>query len=166
MNEYLRKAVERDERLPQSISPISKMDAEIFFEIRELFNKLGEGKIVKILDTYKKKKDNQIYEDLLDFNTNFEIYKEEKSSIQKEGKTAKTYIELSSQLTIDIYQIKALQREKIYENKKFIYTMLINPSEIEGYQTNILLRFESEKIRDSFYQKIVKTLKKKGIEIV
>jgi hypothetical protein len=168
MNDYLRKAVEKDERLPQAISPLSKMDAEIFGEIRELFAKLGKKKIVAILDLYKKKKDSVVLELLYDFNTNFNIYEEEKNStiVDRDKKKYKIFIELSKQLTIEINQIKALQRYKIYKNKKFVYILFINPSEIEGYQTNIELEFESEKIRDDMYQKIKKILKKNGVEII
>lgn len=71
MNQYLQSANKRfDERFKQSfnINPISKVDAEIMIEIKEIFRKLGRTDICAVLDEYKFFKDTEIRDLLLQWN--------------------------------------------------------------------------------------------------
>jgi len=157
MNSYLKKAIERDTRTPQAISPISKMDGEIFFEITELLKKLGQVKIVEQFKKYKKIKDSSFYELMLDINTNSNLYIEENISkieekYQEKPKTIpRVFVSIKdNEFTIDVFRLRSIQKYKQYNSNKFIieYFILINNSERIDLDSNILIGFDTEKERD------------------
>lgn len=74
MNKYLKSASENFEKIKPKdylISPISSTDGEIITEIIELFKKCNQTGVVEILKQYKFLKDEEIREQLLECNTNF-----------------------------------------------------------------------------------------------
>ena len=74
MNQYLKAAANRYEKKVGKeflINPISNVDAEVIVELSELLKKAGLSQVSAILKEYKFKKDVEIRDLLLDFNTNF-----------------------------------------------------------------------------------------------
>jgi len=73
MKEHLKKAVTSFAKLKQesSINPISNTDAEIIVELLEALKKVGKTDLVAILDGWKYKKDEDVRDDLLTWNTEF-----------------------------------------------------------------------------------------------
>ena len=73
LNKYFESAVKRyKEKFPNEslISPISEGDAKVIKEIIELFKKLKQDAVVKILQNWKFHKDLEVEESLLEVNTN------------------------------------------------------------------------------------------------
>lgn len=84
MKEHLKKAVESFSKLKQetAINPISNTDAEIIVELLEALKKVGKTDLVAILDGWKYKKDVDIRDDLLTWNTE---YNSEENQEEREG---------------------------------------------------------------------------------
>lgn len=154
MDTHLKKAIERDNRTPQAISPISKFDGEIFFEIVEVFKKLGQNKIVEELKKYKKVKDSAFYETMLDINTNFNLYFETPTSLEEEDKPKmlpRVFLSLkNNEFSIDIFRLRSIQKFQQYNTIKLCidYCILINPAERVDLDSNIVIFFDSKKERD------------------
>jgi cell division protein YceG involved in septum cleavage len=71
MNKYFKAAVKRfqDKFNKQfHINPIGERDAEIVTELKEILNKLGQKQVLAILKDYKFKEDQQILDELMQFN--------------------------------------------------------------------------------------------------
>ncbi len=71
MNDYLKSAVKRfNDKFKKEflINPISSIDAEILTEIKQVIKKAGLNEVNAILDEYKFKKDEEIRDDLLQWN--------------------------------------------------------------------------------------------------
>jgi hypothetical protein len=165
MNKNLQKAVERDKRIPQQISPISSFDAAVFNELIEIVKKLEEQELVEILNSYKKKKDEEIFELLLEWNTNFRPklkIKEEEGNTENRGGFKRNFISINKdEIIIDIYRIGLIIKDQYYNREltKIIYQIIVNPGETEDLYTNIIIDFENKKNRDKEIDRLKDKLK-------
>jgi hypothetical protein len=73
MKEHLKKAALSYAKLKEetAINPISNIDAEIIVELLEALKKVGKTDLVAILDGWKYKKDGDVRDDLLTWNTEY-----------------------------------------------------------------------------------------------
>lgn len=149
MNEHLTKIYKKYKNKLISINPISQIDAEIINEIIIAFDKLNIKELKDIINDYKKKKDEEIRDKLLDWNINF---------IKKESnKIFKKFISFGEKdkYNIDIYKLKAILKEEEYNPilKKQNYLLIVKTSDIEedNYYT---LVFDKEKLRDKELENI------------
>jgi hypothetical protein len=73
MKDHLKKSVISYSKIQEEkpINPISNTDAEIIVELIEALKKLGKTDLVAILDGWKYKKDTDVRDDLLTWNTEY-----------------------------------------------------------------------------------------------
>ena len=125
MNENLKKAVVRDKRKQQEISPISQSDAEIMEELFCLFDKLAQKsitiqKIKDVMEYYKVDSDANIVEKLMGINLETAEDAEE-VQIYKKMITVGTHI-------LEVRNIVQITSKSVYNSQKskLDYLLIIN----------------------------------------
>lgn len=147
MNQYLKAAVDRYERLNKGektylIAPISKIDAEIIVEIVELFKKLNKMNVVEILKNYKFHKDEEIRDALLDANTNFKNESSTSDDEQKEALSAFTtkrdFVQIGDE-RIFIGMINSWSKGERFCRKRgsMVYSIILNRFEKDLQLTKV-----------------------------
>lgn len=172
MNQYLKSAADRFKKYIKedfNINPISKTDANIIFEIREIFKKLAQEELVQILDSYKFKKDIEIEENLLGWNTNFNRKIEDIKNEQKESIPKILYINIGKtrMLLNDIWNYGTFERYKEVAGKgKMIYGIKINSTDdfakARPFLVNHEVIFTTEEERDEVLEKLEYILEENG----
>ena len=128
MNKYLKSASDNFEKLKQKdylISPISITDGEIMTEIIELFKKCNQTGIVEILKQYKFLKDEEIRDQLLECNTNFNRKELDKSIREYEdlldGEDGDPFIENIKKIADSKIEFVIINEERIQASIIFGY---------------------------------------------
>lgn len=154
MNKQLKSAVSRFDEIKKNdylISPISQLDAEIFIELTQIISKFGGDNIVQILKEYKFKKDEEIRDDLLQWNIdNPNFKKDENIKSQEPQKKIWPFLRIQDRV-IRAWDIGAWnEEEEIDENGNFKFYIILNPLP-EGYDLKKVPKYSNERITfDSF----------------
>ena len=153
---------------------------EIITELLEISKKLDQSELKDILKKYKKGKEENLRDGLLEWNTNFNSLEDDFDDLDEEtGKRSKKKKELKIQpvywLKIGNYkfptwQIYSLEKSNQYDFTlgEFEYKILVN----NGIETkNTLIRdveisFSTEEDRDKEYEELEKRLEKFNIKFV
>lgn len=139
------------------INPISEVDFNIIKEIREIFKKLKYNEIVAVLDGYKYYKDEEIYEKLLEWNTNYRPSSLKQNDIKdKRSGKGSVYVRIND-WRFDINDIFSYDKYDTYisEENTFMYGIYLNETPLEAKQiplyANKCVFFYSEEERDNVY---------------
>lgn len=141
MNQYLKSAANRFNQLNKDgkvhlISPISQIDGEIITEIIELFRKFHADNIVEVLNNYKFRKDEEVRDDLLSLNTEFNMGKgnqdlpntpEDVSEKVAELIKKRDYVKIQDE-RVYVWSITSWGKEERYcpHKKDMIYSIVLN----------------------------------------
>jgi hypothetical protein len=161
------------------ISPVAKSEVEIIKELREIFKKVNFHNIVSILDGYKDKADEEISNDLLEFNTNFESNVNENEEEPQEGRGTsggniftRVFIRILGGL-YELSYIYSVDRENKYENEDncYVYYIILNEIEDTGnrslFYANKRFKFYNEEERDDVYNRIDRNISsERNIKII
>lgn len=183
MNNYLKSASKRFTEIKKSdylINPISELDCEIMIEISELFKKLGASHVSEILKNYKCLKDEEIKDQLMQANIDFnqEKIKSEDEVTEKKKNLFKELLELFDMFKyflvigderIDTKYIFGYKKDN---NEDFSeYYIILNPLNVENmkslpFYTNHRFTFYDEEERDKMIETIDNLLKEKDVKFV
>lgn len=170
MNDYLNSASKRYiGNKDIKINPISKFDAEIIWELRNVIEKLGANEIVLVLDSYKYLKDEDILSLFKDWNKNNP--EGIKLSTEKGGAPVvdfrRKFIDFENGM-LEIYFIKSADKDDYYNFKKseMEYRIVLN----KGFGENTMFAdktfsFKTPELRDERL-KVLKGNMKKQIDII
>lgn len=170
MNDYLNSASARyKENKDIKINPISKFDAEIIWELRNIIEKLGANEIKDVLDSYKYLKDEDIFDLLKSWNKNNP--EGVKLSIEEGGAPVvdfrRKFINFESGM-LELYFIKSADKDDYYNFSTFEmeYRIVLN----KGFGENTMFAdktfsFKTPELRDERL-KVLKDNMKKQIDII
>lgn len=150
MNQHLEAAYKRDTRKKIFlINPISKVDAEIIFELSISLGRVGlKGEQLKsIIENYKFLKDTDIRDSLLQFNIDNPLLPAE---VEEEDDNKRRFVDFDGEI-VEQRLIKTVGKDSYYnfENKKMEYFIIINKDLEEKYMlTNGTFKYSSEELRD------------------
>ena len=179
MKAHLKKAVETFDQIKGRdylINPISELDAEIIIELTEIFKKLGKTDLVSILDTYKYKKDEEIRDDLLQWNIDngkLQDQKEQQSAIEEVFSIPSLWINIQD-FNLNLADIFNYQKIEEWDDDyvRPVFGIIVNEIP-ENVTRNIPLYanrkflFEYERERDEYYDLLDKYIKeKRNIEFI
>jgi hypothetical protein len=176
MNKFLKSAVNRYNEVFKKenlINPISEVDAEIITEIYELAKKANLKGLKEILEEYKYRKDSEIRDQLLEFNTNFKgLFVKDILGIVKgevDDKSPVPIIKIGEEY-LRIWHILAWSVFEEFDDKigDYIYGILLNPmpegvdlKKIPMY-ANMKFYFNSEEDRNIVIENLLKLYKDSG----
>ena len=171
MNDYLNSASSRyKENKDIKINPISKFDAEIIWELRNVLGKLGAAEIVLVLDSYKYLKDEDILSLFKDWNRN---NPEGVTPSTEEGTPLEVvdfrrkFINFESGM-LELYFIKSADKDDYYNYKtsEMEYRIVLN----KGFDEKAMFAdktfsFKTPELRDERL-KVLRDNLKKEIDII
>ena len=174
MNNHLKSAFLKDKRRKKNlISPISKTDSEIIWELIIVLGKLEIHDIKSILEHWKFLKDEQIYELLLEWNIEHpEGFNEDDS----ENKAKRKFIEFDNSMTDNIKTSVNFNDTVNYmsfsegEKKKIDMAILLSfidvTKKIANWNCNLLVIDEllDSSIDDNGLEKLLESLEKMVLE--
>lgn len=184
MNNYLKSASKRFEGIKEDdylINPISEVDCEIIVELSELFKKHGARYVSEILKNYKCLKDEEIRDQLLQANINFNQNENSESVSEVTEKKKNLFKELLELFDMFKYFLvigderidtKFIFGYKKDNNEDFSeYYIILNPLNIENmkslpFYTNHRFTFYNEEERDKMVETIDNLLKEKDVKFV
>jgi len=185
MDKYLKASAIRFEEMKDKdylINPMSTKDAEIIIEIREALKKLGATDLVDILRQYKFRKDEEICDNLLQWNTDFaglgnndpleEIAKEYREQNKKE---AFKYL-LIDDILIKSHHLHGVKIVDEWDEKRgdYLFCIILNPLPPEEIgQIKLIPLYANEKLvfyreedRDEVLANIRNFLEEEGNDII
>lgn len=138
MNKYLKSALERYKSKEEfKIHPISKVDAEIVWELMIALGKLGINDLKDILDNYKYWKDSEVRDLLLQWNIDHpEGLMEEETTEESKKKKIRKFMKFDENLA-DVWIIKTVDIQDRYNHVKneMEYNIILNKDFAEGFPT-------------------------------
>lgn len=156
MNKQLKSAISRFDTIKKQdylISPISQIDAEIIIELGEIIKKLGGDDVLHILKEYKFKKDEEIRDDLLQWNIDFNSNKEKsrKDGIIEDIINEQWPFFKIKEKTIRGWDIKSWEEiDELNDDGSYSWFILLNPLP-DGFNLKNVPPYANEKIKfDSF----------------
>ena len=179
MNKFFKSAVDRFHKIKERdylISPISEIDAEIIVEIGQILKKVGLDSVNIILANWKENKDEEVRDDLLQWNiddsnikkqTVGQVMTEAVDKLVEEARKPEPTIEIREIIT-GIYNIVAIESGEDLINDRF--WIIINPTP-EGTKrvpifANRKILYCDEESRDSALESIKEALRKDGSEYI
>jgi len=156
MNKFLKSAVKRDKRKECLIAPLSKLDAEIIWELVIALGKLDIPDIKNILEEWKFLKDEEIRDMLLSWNISHpEGFK------KSEGRK---FVEFEDEL-IELALIRSVQRDNHYNYNTNVmeYRIVINKDFPEGISfplADVYFSYPTSETREERLKKLKRVLNK------
>lgn len=163
MNDYLKAAVSRDKRKKQYlISPISKNDAEIIWEIIVALSKLNDTEDIRgIIEEWKFLKDSEIKDLLLQWNIDHPI------GFNNKENTGRRFVQFEDEI-IELSLIRSVTKFNHYNYSRKIteYRIVINKDFPDScYLNNFHFSYQTEELRDKKLKHLKRILGKE-IKIV
>lgn len=176
MNKYLKSAVERYQSYIEKlkpggflINPISKIDVEIFEEIRIILTKLFQNDVVEILKNYKEFKDEEVRDSLLQWNIDNPSFEKGKDSREKDKPV---FFELNGLFLreyhlIGIELFEQVSTEEPYEVE---FCIKLNPTPEEAskipFYSNYIVKYRDEEEREEVIDRLKSYLNERNFSIV
>ena len=179
MKAHLRSAVERFDKIKPKeflINPISEVDCEIITELGEIFKKQGMVDIFEIIRTYKELKDEDILEQLQQWNIDHpngqvrNLTSVEEKKIDEEPVKYAPYFNIGD-LIFRSFDFKGLEMfERLDESGNYKYGVKINPTPDHAKQvplySNYCIEWFSEEDRNEVILKLKEVLEEDGIDFI
>jgi len=182
MNKFLKSASQRYCKLKESkdfiINPISEIDAEIIVEIGEIFKKQGLVDLAEILKSYKELKDEEIRDQLMQWNIDHPNGKNNKINnfIDKvideviEEQKLPPFIQINN-LRMKLCHLLGLELyERIDEEENYKWGIIINPTPEHTKQiplySNFKVEWFTEKDRNNVLYKLESVCQEQGIDFI
>lgn len=177
MNKFFKSAVERYNNLLKSvkkdgflINPISELDAEIIGELKIILDKRGVRDVVEIVNNYKNYKDEDIRDELLQWNIDHnQMIDEDDEDIENAQQRRMFYVKIK-EVIIFQYDLKCFKFMEEIKNGEIKYQLMINPTPEEAksvpYFANYIVNFDDEEDRDDTYSQLKSFLKENRINII
>lgn len=163
MNVYLDSAVKRYELGMKEdflITPISRIDAEITVEVIEILKKLGDTGSVEILKKFKNLKDEEIRDQLMQYNMDLSS-KNLGDKLQEEGRKGRkrNFINIQG-IRMELGYIHSWQKKDRYNEveKRMDFGVIINKVDADTdkilLESNIFIPFQYEINRNEYLVKL------------
>jgi len=173
MNQYLKSASKAYEKLKNKdylINPISEIDGEIITEIVEIFKKLGVNNVVEILRNYKYQKDEEIRDQLLQVNIDFNSEKSEELKPSKDKVLKKQIIVLKEHNLMAKFIFGFKFSEDYDSDDNFLGKIILNPTRHDVTNLPIYANYEvcsnDEEEFEDLKKQIEEQLMKIGVEFI
>lgn len=183
MNKYFRSAAERFDKLKGRdflINPISSIDCEIIIELGQILKKAGLNEVIAILGSYKEVKDQEICDQLMQFNIDNPSLKKVNVVKQSDKLDEELPAEIwpvffqIGEITLHESDIRGYKTFEKFDSSRedYIYGIILNPMP-EGFNVhnipmyaNEIIEFLSEENRNIILKNLSGYLKGKGIDIL
>ena len=189
MNKYFRSAVDRYNKMKDKdylIHPISNEDSEIITELKVILDKVGLSDVKAILDDYKFKKDEEVRDDLLQWNIDHPKKPKGKEKGEEGGNEGLDFLKTLlgeekkppylkiGDLMLRPFHIIATQKFEDYneDTNEYYYGLILNPMPKGADLKNVPifanehLLFETEENRNNTLQRLEQFLGDNGIEVI
>jgi hypothetical protein len=153
---HLVEAVKRYPEIDCHIHPISKIDAEIFQEMLELFKKMNFVAAVDILKNYKRVADEDVLEDIMELNTN--VGRAKGDEADKDTPLFQRYIIIRGR-RLDLFLLIGYDSVDLEHTERGIVPCIrLNPTPESAkqvpYYANEIIIFDSEEDREEILKKL------------
>lgn len=134
MNKILQSAVDRYKKFGKEkflINPISEEDAEIMVELGQALKRFNANDLIKILENYKFRKDTEIRDELMQWNTDHPLKptKEQKDTFPEDNEDIKKpapFIKIANR-TLRAFHIFAWDEVEEDCDGDYKYCIILNP---------------------------------------
>ena len=175
MNKFLKSAAERFSQLTKSksylINPLSEIDCEIIDEIKVILSKYEASEVIEILRNYKEYKDEEIRDDLLQWNIDHPSIdsKSTYNDEQSDTKSRKNFIRIQDDY-INVNFIFGFRLIDHFVENEESYHIMLNPTpddvtKIPLY-SNHCIEFSDFESREKFVSNLKKVFKEFKINFI
>lgn len=179
MNQFLKSAVTRFDKLKGDkdflISPLSQEDAEIIDELKVILKKSGREDVLEILKSYKEYKDQEIKENLLQWNIDHPslglkrlVDKTAEKIADESEKPEKQNWQFYKIGDISIRSFDLICWEIFEKNDKYYIRLNPTPDNAKGIpiHANYIVKFETEEYRNQVIDNLINFLGDQGIDTI
>lgn len=179
MNQFLKSAVTRFDKLKGDkdflISPLSQEDAEIIDELKVILKKVGREDVLEILKSYKEYKDQEIKENLLQWNIDHPSL-DLKRLVDKTAEKIADESEKPEKQNWQFYKIGDLSLrsyhllgvEEFKKGEKYYIRLNPTPENAKSIPlyANYEVEYETEEYRNQVIENLTNFLSEQGIDTI
>jgi hypothetical protein len=185
MNKFFKSATDRYSKIKEKdylIAPISEVDAEIIVELSQILKKAGLTEVCEILKNYKELKDEEIRDNLLQWNIDNPSMGVAKlantladkltDDLEGNGEPPRPPYVTIKELTFRVFELRGYVIRDRYDEvlEDLIYELILNPTPENTKQVplyaNYVIEFEDEENRNRVLEELKSVLSDSGIDLI